>query len=389
MKIAVHAILACLSFTIGAEPYRPANESVVVARLPKSLIALQRSSRPQISETPIALAREYLQIAQHTSDPAFVRYAEELLSAIPGRTNPELLFLTAVVSQHKHEFDAAIQQLNEVRRLAPANKEAALLTASILTTQGRYDEAKRIFAKNLRLTSTLRGLTIALTIASLNGNLEKSELALERAINAGASTPEQAFAWCGLGEMAVRRGDPQIAESRFRKSLELEPADSYTLAAYCDLLLATGRGGEVVLKIESVSTSEALLTRRFLAMNASREQATAFVEQLKTSGHWRELAMLQLELLHDPEAALESASRNWDKQKEPMDALIILRSAAACKRPPVIEPVMTWLATTKMEDRRLDPFMRTTGPSVAAAPAILSAAVGNRPRSGGTTVSQP
>src|SRR5262249_24417458 len=118
------------------------------------------------------------------------------------------------------------------------SEEAALLIASIVTTQGKYAEAKAVFAKNLRLTSSLRGLTIFLTLTSLNGNLEKSELALSRAINASAQNAEQALAWCALAEMATRRGDFDVAEKRFQKSLSLEPADSYTLAAYCDVLTA-------------------------------------------------------------------------------------------------------------------------------------------------------
>jgi Flp pilus assembly protein TadD len=121
-----------------------------------------------------------------------------------------------------------------------------LLSASILTTQRENTRGQGDFAKNLRLTSTLLGLTIFLTLASLNGNLEKSEMSLAQAITSRANRTEQAFAWCALAEMAVRRGDLESAETRFRKSLELEPENSYTLAADCDLLMALGRHNEAV-----------------------------------------------------------------------------------------------------------------------------------------------
>src|SRR5262249_30876745 len=149
------------------------------------------------------------------------------------------------------------------------------------------------------------------------------------AVSARANRTEQAFAWCTLAEMAIRHGDRATAEVRFKRSLELEPGDAYTLTAYCDMLLEMGRRSEVVTRIELDAVSEALLTRRFLASKATREEVKPFVEQLTASGHFRELAMLQLNILKMPELALESALANWRKQKEPIDSILVLRAAVA------------------------------------------------------------
>jgi predicted Zn-dependent protease len=371
MNIGLRGILGLLLFsiTVGAEPFKPASDSFVAEKLPKSLIALRKTpplKAGSSEDRAIILAREYLQIAQRTSDPAFVRYADELLAGLNRTVNPAALFLKAVIKQHKHEFDASLQQLEEVCRLAPGNEEAALLMASILTTQAKYEQARAIFARNLRLTSSLRGLTIFLTITSLNGNLEKSELTLAQAVNARGNGTEQAFAWCALAEMAVRQGHLEKAAACFSKSLELEPGDSYTLASYCDLLMTMGRKSEVLLKAESNSMAEALLTRRFLAMKVSRDQVDLFADQLKKSGHWRELAMLQLEVTHDPEAALENAVQNWEKQKEPIDTLLLLRAALACHNPARAEPVRKWLGSSKMEDQRIEQLMASLNKQLAA-----------------------
>src|SRR5262249_10684321 len=138
----------------------------------------------------------------------------------------------------------------------------------------------------------------------------------------------------------------------------------------CDLLMALGRNTEVPAHIEPNSTSEALQTRRLLAMKASRDKVMPFANQLRASGHRRELAMLQLDLINEPAAALENALCNWEQQKEPIDARLVLRAALACGKASAAEPVLQWLTTTKLEDRSIEALKR-------------GVAVGDRPRSVG------
>lgn len=352
-------LLALLSspLRVEADAFKPSGDSFVVEKLPRSLICFQKLRIPAAHSRDLTgsllLAREYLQIGQRTSDLAFVRYAEELLRPWQTNESAEVLFLGAVISQHRHDFATALSKLEPAFRLAPQNSEIPLLRSSILTTLGRYNEVKGIFAANLRLTSTLRGLTIFLTATSLNGGLAKSRQALERAIAPRADQSEQAFAWCALAEMAVRQGDLASAEISFRKALAIEPANSYTLSAYVDLLMATGRQREVLPLIDPAASSEALITRRLLAMNASRDQAASFAAQLVASGHLRELAMIQLDLLNDPQSALESALTNWQNQRESIDAILVLRSALMGASPGSARPVVNWLRQASLEDERI------------------------------------
>src|SRR5262245_56282481 len=95
--------MAALALSANAEPFQPPSDSYIVEQLPKSLIAIQKSALRQKRNVQdpserIRLAREYLQIAQRTSDAAFGRYAEELLRAF--KPNAEALFLLAVINQH-------------------------------------------------------------------------------------------------------------------------------------------------------------------------------------------------------------------------------------------------------------------------------------------------
>jgi hypothetical protein len=196
-------------------------------------------------------------------------------------------------------------------------------------------------------------MTIFLNAASLNGALTASERALDRAISDKAPAPEQSFAWCSLAEMAVRRGDNSKAEQRFQHAIALDSGNSYTLAACSDLLLATGRPQEVLALIPSDTTSEALLTRRTLALH---RRSTDLEAQLKASGHFRELALLELDS-HLTESALASAQINWQNQKEPIDAILLLRAALAAHVFNAAAPALQWLATTHVEDQRIQPLL--------------------------------
>jgi hypothetical protein len=55
-------------------------------------------------------------------------------------------------------------------------------------------------------------------------------------------------------------------------------------------------------------------------------------------------------LQHDPEAALDMALRNWQLQRAPWDARVVLEAALAAKQPRAAAPVLEFIAKTKLED---------------------------------------
>jgi tetratricopeptide (TPR) repeat protein len=336
----------------ASEPFVPENDSYVVEKLPRSLITLGHKIKTDETVSPLVRARNYLAIAQRTSDPAFVRYAEGVLA--PWNSCPtcpiEVLFLRAVIKQHKHEFEDAMLALDQLLLADPAHAEAQLLKASILITQGRYDEARRIFAANLALTSTMRGLTIFSLASSLSGNLRSAEQVLLRAAAAGDGA-ETAFAWTTLAEMAVRAGSFEEATKRFERSLKVEPDNSYTVAAFADLLLAQSQIEKAIDLLNLETSSEALIARRYLARN--QKPSPDLIEQLSRSGHFRELALLQIRSSESPDEALRSAEKNWATQKEPIDSILLLEAAIAAERPDRATMVLDWTKKTRLEDVRI------------------------------------
>jgi hypothetical protein len=69
--------------------------------------------------------------------------------------------------------------------------------------------------------------------------------------------------------------------------------------------------------------------------------------------HLREQARFALELQGDPVRALELARRNFDVQREPADARILLESAIAAGDAQAAKPALDWLRDTGMQGARL------------------------------------
>jgi hypothetical protein len=69
--------------------------------------------------------------------------------------------------------------------------------------------------------------------------------------------------------------------------------------------------------------------------------------------HAREEALHALELGADPQRALRLAQLQWQLQKEPADALLLLRAAWAAGQPEAAEPVRRFVQQTGLVDARL------------------------------------
>ncbi len=70
--------------------------------------------------------------------------------------------------------------------------------------------------------------------------------------------------------------------------------------------------------------------------------------------HRREEARFTLDLLHQPDRALDLARANWDVQREPADARILLETALAAGHPDAAAPALAWQRDNHVQDARLD-----------------------------------
>ena len=361
----------------SGEPYLPQQDAQVLERLSfnaadpvaREIRALRANvlRNPDNVDLAIQLATRLIEHARSEGDPRFLGQAQAILTPWLKQAEPppSALLLRATIRQNAHEFDLALADLDAVLNMQPANAQAWLTKASIYQVQGRYEEARRACQPLFRLTGRHVPLTCLSDIAGLTGQAGKSRERLASNLERpGISARERLWVLTILAEMAARTGDIKTAEKHFMEARSLGVKDQYLLGTYADFLLDHGRAREVVTLLQREARADGLLLRLTLAeqalhlpasQNHMAELAARFAASRErgTRVHVREEARFTLALLHDPQTALALAQTNWEIQKEPWDARLLLESALASGSRNAARPVIEWLSTNHVEDLRL------------------------------------
>ena len=74
--------------------------------------------------------------------------------------------------------------------------------------------------------------------------------------------------------------------------------------------------------------------------------------------HQREEAIFELKLKNNSKKALELARKNWEVQKEPLDAKIFLQSAIACGDKTSAKQVIEFIEKNKLEDVEINELIK-------------------------------
>ena len=367
----------------ASEPFTPADDSVVLERqaAPKQTIAGLRALREQqrrLAQNPddleqaAAFARAAITLGRAEADPRYFGYAESALRpwialAMPP---PVARLLRATLRQQRHDFAGALGDLDALIAAGPSNAQARLTRATVLMVQGRPGEALRDCAALFGRASVLSAATCIAGARSLDGHAEAARATLDAAlVNAtDAGAEEKIWALTAAAEMAQRRGDAAPAEANFRAALAtLERADArdpYLLTAWADFLLEHDRAAEVLPLLADFTRVDNALLRLTLAEDALANPAAAghvrllqarFDEtrQRGDTVHLREETLFELRLRHDAARAVELGLQNWQSQREPADARLLLQAAVAAKKPDAAQPVLDWMTRTHIEDPAL------------------------------------
>jgi hypothetical protein len=172
-----------------------------------------------------------------------------------------------------------------------------------------------------------------------------------------------------IAEGAERLGDWPSAEAHYLNALKLQPQDNFLLVAYADFLLDRGRPREVLPLLADHTQSDTAFLRLALAqslLHSDQIQRYTWImaarfEALRLRGSeyfGREESRFALQLQHDPQAALDMALRNWQVQRAPWDARVVLEAALAAKQPQAAAPALEFLQKTQLEDPIIDPLAR-------------------------------
>lgn len=358
-----------------AQPYIPANDTVVLDRVPagsqlRQFQPLRRAlaANPDDVNAALKLSRAYLDIGRDTSDPRFVSYAQATLAPWIQRPDapPEALVLGAITLQSSHRFDEALALLERAIRADPRNPQAWLTKATVLQVRGAFSEARKACAQLIGIADQVIALACIASANGMNGKLSESSQAIDRVLVNSAHLAPDISGWLlgQLGEMSVRLGNDDSAERYFKVALQANAADLYAKGEYADLLLRQQRAPEVIALLKDNEAQDALLLRLAIAGHSLKtsqgrrwsEMYAARLEAVRRDGdatHLREHARYELEVRKNAVAALDLAQKNWQVQREPADVRIYMRAATATHDPDALRHIAAWIDSNTYQDHTL------------------------------------
>jgi tetratricopeptide (TPR) repeat protein len=359
--------------TVAAAPFVPSSDSEIVALVPAGATHTSLPQRMQATarlDVALPLAQFYIAQARRTGDLRFLGYAQALLTPWARRVSPEpqALILMATVLQSRHDFRAALTDLDTALTARPDDPQAWLTRATVLRVLGRYGEAQQSCQ---RLSASGDESVTALCVQSVravDGELASAYETTRALPTQTLTAPMRAWRYSQLGEMAEALGDDTAAAHWFGECLELTPEDMYTRAAYADLLLQQGQPAAVISLLVGFESMEPMLLRLAIAQRLTGspglaqsrptlQEAFNVEEQRGEAVHRREQARFLLDVLDRPIDALRVAQLNWQVQREPDDVLILLRAARAAGRPGAASDAPRVVTLHQKEDARIAPYL--------------------------------
>jgi tetratricopeptide (TPR) repeat protein len=368
------ATLIAVGVVVGgaeAGPRRPRRDDLVLLRVPAAGDSRTREVRglerrlgeaPGDLDTAVRLARLQVEEARRRGDPRFLGYAEAALGRWWDQPIPPqpVLLLRATIRQSRHEFEAALADLDALVARWPDEPQGWLTRAVVLTVRGRYPEARASCAALATLAPPLVRAACEAPIDGLTGRSRAARRTMEAALAAARTPGEEAWAHSILGELCAWGGDAVAAERHLAQALRLDPGDRYTRGLLADLLLDRGRAAEARALVAGRESDDGLLLRLALAeaalqgpradvLAATLRARFAASHQRGEAVHQREEARFALGIERDPRRALALAKEGWGAQHEPWDARLLLETARAAGEPAAAAPVVAWLQETGFE----------------------------------------
>jgi Tfp pilus assembly protein PilF len=376
-------LIALIAGSATAAPFTPASDGEVLEVLPARAadprmralrqLRTELARNPQDPEAAVRLAQRYYQEVAAEGDPRYIGYAQAALAPWWGHTAPpaKVRVMRAILLQFNHQFEPALADLAAAAQQDPQLGDAWAWQAAIHLVQADYASARRACEQVAALATPLIGTACKAQVDSLTGQAAAAAEALQRGLaqHTQADADEQLWALTRLAETEERLGRHAQAEATYRRALALGLSDGYLQAAYADFLLDRGRPAEVLALLKDKTRSDLLLLRLTLAAKAlgspalaawQRDLAARFADARLRGDltHQKEESRFTLGVLGQPQQALALAQQNYAVQREPADARILLEAALAAKQPAAAEPVLQWMASSRIESAALQSLAR-------------------------------
>jgi len=361
-------------------PFTPAADAEVLQEVPSAAdpaVSAMRTLRAKFDAEPhsldraIELANAYIDYSRQIGDAHYAGYAEAVIA--PWRKRPvppaSVLLTEATILQYRHQFAVARDLLQQTLQLEPHNGQAWLTLATLDMVQGDYPRVSKECAAVTNDAFLVTGLACLGILRSYTGHAEQGLVLLNQAQAPSAAPGYQAWVHGLLAESAERLGRWPLAESQYRAALTLLPQDNFLLVAYADFLLDRQRPREVLPLLAGHEQSDTAFLRIALAEAALDSPQTArytwimgarFAALRERGSEYfgREEARFALLLQHDPQGSLELALANWQVQKAPWDARVVLEAAAAAHDPNAAAGVLDFVDETHLQDPIVVPLAK-------------------------------
>jgi tetratricopeptide (TPR) repeat protein len=369
------AALSTSIAAVAAEPFIPRDDGEVLEILPRSLFAsrdelttLRRrlAEDPENAELASNVASRYLQLGKSEGDPRFYGYAQAALGPWweAASAPPAILKLRAKLKERDHRYDEAVADLGLLVEQQPQEVQAWIELANIYRVQGKYAEARGACDRLSEFAGTVPTVLCSAPILAVTGKAEEAYASLTEILPTVRERWPTTVQWILTMQAEISRalGNVDVAEQHYRDGLANEPADSYLLRSYADLLLDQAREEEVVRLLREHTSDTGILLCAAIAARRHGQDAVADQWQRQLKGRFDESrlrgnpphgqfeARYALELLNNPQRALALAEANWKLQKQPPDSRYFLEAAISAQDPARARPVVEFLEESGTQD---------------------------------------
>jgi tetratricopeptide (TPR) repeat protein len=332
-----------------------AAESSVLRKL---RAALQKD--PRNETLAVQYVEQCLRLQEQTADDRLPALAMSALgpwwteSTAPIR----IRLFKAILLQRRHDFAGAQRELEELLQIRPNDSEILRFRCAIFLVQGKYEQARSLSFRLLQTGSSPFTFALLANLASLSGNTDSAVALLAKQLQAVENkypAEETAAAFSTLGELCERSGNYEQAAEAHAKALTLQPLNLFYRAALADCHLRAGKVGEVIPLLRTRTDIPMMLQLRYVEALKQMEHPDFPAERLKlrqyfsllreegNTIHQRELARYLSRIEGDHAKAFEAARNNWNLQKEPVDAELLLEAAQGAKQLNRADEVTGWI----------------------------------------------
>ncbi|CAA6823421.1 MAG: Beta-barrel assembly-enhancing protease [uncultured Thiotrichaceae bacterium] len=336
---------------------------------PISLLRKLRQEKPEDSAIAARLATLYIQKARQELEPEY--YQQAFFAIRPWwrveKMPPEIAMVRATLYQHEHHYVEATELLLEVIQQQPKNSQAWLTLSTIQHVQGDYANVAVSCDALSRVASTWLGGLCYSQLYSVTGRAKAAYAMQRHLLSQLKDNQQELHVWLNalMAESSVRLHQDKRAEQHYKAVLALRSDDLHALGNYSDFLLQRNRPQEVIALLKAYDKHDALLLRTAMAAKQAGDQELEnqsvavlkqrFAEALAKHGHTheRDEALFHLVFSDDKSQALTLMAKNWELQKEPVDARSLLQAALANKQPQAAHTVIAWVKQHQLEDPQI------------------------------------